>query len=309
MVASEYQSYTGSIGQQLRVQSTRAISWGAVFAGVVIVLAIEVLLSMLGIGIGLSTVNPVEGTTPGASTLGASAGLWWGISYLVALVAGGYVAARLAAQRLTPLDAALHGILTWAFTLLVTFYLLSTAVGSVIGGAFSAVSGTLSGAAEGLKSAAPKITEASGVTPDIVQRTAKDLLTGQPTNADPNSLNAEQAEQEIAADLPKLAAGGDTAKQAHDQIVALMSAQLHISPDEANHRLESLQQKAQQTKDRAINQAKATADTAATGLSRASLFAFAALLMGAFAAAFGGYLGARYDRLARNPHIGERTPG
>src|ERR1700731_2133836 len=148
-------------------RSGRRVSWGAVFAGVMIVLAIQLLLSMLGLGIGLSTVNPTEGSTPNASSLGIGAGVWWGISYLLALFAGGYVAARLAPSRLS-FDGALHGVLTWAFALLVTFYLLTTAVGSVIGGAFSAVSSTLSAATETVKEAAPQAAQAAGVTPDMI---------------------------------------------------------------------------------------------------------------------------------------------
>src|SRR5690348_7873437 len=96
----------------------RRVSWGALFAGVLIVLAVQLLLSMLGLGVGLGTINPSEGGTPNASSLGIGAAAWWGISYLIALLAGGYVAARLAPSRL-PFDGALHGILTWAFALLV----------------------------------------------------------------------------------------------------------------------------------------------------------------------------------------------
>lgn len=116
----------------------RRVSWGAVFAGVMIVLAIQLLLSMLGLGIGLGTINPAAGSTPNASSLGIGAAAWWGVSYLIALVAGGYVAARLAPSRLS-FDGALHGLVTWAFALLLTFYLLTTALGGVIGGAFLGV--------------------------------------------------------------------------------------------------------------------------------------------------------------------------
>ncbi len=266
--------------------ATRRVSWGAVFAGVVMVLAIQLLLSMLGLGIGLSTISPASGDTPNASSLGIGAGVWWAITYLVALFAGGYVAARLAAA-VARLDGALHGLLTWSFTLLVTFYLLSTAVGSVIGGAFSAVGGTLSAAGQTVKEAA------AGVTPDMIQQKAKDLLNAQPTNADPKNLSAEQAQQQIAAVLPKLVAGGDQAKQAHDRITAIMAAQLNITPDEASQRLDKLQGQVAQTTNQVTDKAKQVADKTASGLSEASLIAFVALLLGAAASAFGGHLGAR----------------
>jgi hypothetical protein len=284
----------------IRSRLTRRISWGAVFAGVVMVLAVQLLLSMLGLGIGLSTVDPAQsGGTPSASNLGIGAGVWWGVSYLVALVIGGYVAARLAAN-LAAFDGILHGLLTWAFALLVTVYLLSTAVGSLVGGAFSAVSSTLSAAGQTVKEAAPQVAQAAGITPDVVQQKAKDLLSAQPTNADPKTLSAEQAQQEVAATLPTLVTGDDQAKQAaRERITAIVAAQANITPEEASQRLDKLQAQAAQTKDQTVDKAKQVGDTAASGLSRASLIAFAALLLGAGAAGFGGHLGARREGFER----------
>jgi hypothetical protein len=258
------------------------------------VLAVQLLLSMLGLGIGLSTVDPAQGGgTPSASSFGIGAGLWWGLSYLIALVIGGYVAARLAAN-LADVDGMLHGLLTWAFALLVTVYLLSTAVGSVIGGAFTAVSGTLSAAGQTIKEAVPQAAQVAGITPDVVQQKAKALLSAQPTDVDPKAMSAEQAQQEVAANLPDFVTGDDQAKQAARQrITAIVAAQANITPEEANQRLDRLQAQATQTKDQAVDTAKQVGDQAASGLSRASLMAFAALLLGAGAAAFGGHLGAR----------------
>ena len=279
---------------------SRRISWGAVFAGVVMVLAVQLLLSMLGLGIGLSTVDPAQsGGTPSASNLGIGAGVWWGVSYLVALVIGGYVAARLAAN-LAAFDGMLHGLLTWAFALLVTVYLLSTAAGSLVGGAFSAVSSTLSATGQTVKEATPQLAQAAGMTPDVVQQKAKDLLSAQPTNADPKTLSAEQAQQEVAATLPTLVTGDDQAKQsARERITIIVAAQANITPEEANQRLNKLQAQVAQTKDQTVDKAKQVGDTAASGLSRASLIAFAALLLGAGAAGFGGHLGARRERFER----------
>jgi hypothetical protein len=278
----------------IRPKAARRISWGAVFAGVVMVLAVQLLLSLLGLGIGLSTVEPAQsGGSPSASSLGMGAGLWWGVSYLLALVIGGYVAARLAATA-AHLDGLLHGVLTWAFALLITVYLLSTALGSLIGGAFSAVGSTLSAAGQTIKEAAPQIAQAAGITPDVVQQKAKELLSARPTGADPSTLSAEQAQQEIAAHLPKLVTGEDQAKQAaRDRITAIVAAQANIPPEEAKQRLDTLQAQATQTKDQAVGEAREVGDKAAGGLSRASLMAFAALLLGAGAAAFGGHLGTR----------------
>jgi len=298
MAVSEFErgrAATAPTDVEIRPRAARRISWGAVFAGVVMVLAVQFLLCMLGIGIGLSTVDPAQGGgTPSASSLGIGAGRWWGISYLIALAIGGYVAGRLA--NLAGFNGMLHGLLTWGFALLVTVYLLSTAVGGVIGGAFSAVSSTLSTAGQTIKEAAPQMAQVAGITPDAVQQKAKALLSSGPTGLDPKAMSAEQAQQEVVAKLPDLVTGNDQAKQAaHERITAIMAAQANITPEEATQRLDRLQAQATQTKDEAVNKAKRVGDQAASGLSRASLMAFAALLLGAGAAAFGGHLGARHS--------------
>ena len=77
----------------------RRISWAAIFGGVILVVAVQLLLSLLGAGIGLGTVNTNLGSTPTASSLGIGAGVWWVISSCVALGLGGYIAAWLAGSK------------------------------------------------------------------------------------------------------------------------------------------------------------------------------------------------------------------
>src|SRR6185503_16209445 len=65
--------------------------WGAIFAGVVMVMVIQLALALLGAGIGLSTVDPdnTKAVSIGAIT-------WWMLSGLVAFYFGGWAAGRLA---------------------------------------------------------------------------------------------------------------------------------------------------------------------------------------------------------------------
>jgi len=114
------------------------ISWAAIIASVILVVAVQMLLSMLGLGVGLGLVSPNTNGTPDASSFGIGAGLWWLLSSLVALALGGYVASWLGGLT-TQFDGLLHGIMTWAIATLLTFYLLTSAVGGLIGGAFSVV--------------------------------------------------------------------------------------------------------------------------------------------------------------------------
>ena len=48
----------------------RRVSWGAIFGGVILVVAVQLLLSLLGAGIGLGTVNVTAGSTPSGDSLG-----------------------------------------------------------------------------------------------------------------------------------------------------------------------------------------------------------------------------------------------
>ena len=121
------------------------VSWGAIFAGAVTALVTQVILNMVGVGIGLSSVGPVAADNPAASTLSLSAGVWFIVSGIVAALAGGFIAGRLSGKPVTG-AAGLHGLVSWAVTTLVVLYLLTSAAGGLIGGAFSGVTSTLGGA-------------------------------------------------------------------------------------------------------------------------------------------------------------------
>jgi hypothetical protein len=126
------------------------ISWGAVLAGVAVALAAQLVLNLLGVGIGLATVDTSGGNNPDPRTFSIGAGAWWAVSGIIAASIGGYAAGRLSG-RPKESTAGWHGLIAWAGTTLVVFYLLSTALGTVIGGAFSAVSSAVGGVGRSLR--------------------------------------------------------------------------------------------------------------------------------------------------------------
>jgi hypothetical protein len=270
----------------VRPGSFRRISWGGVFAGLFLVLSIQLLLSMLGFGIGLSIVEPGQGGVPNAGTIGIGAAIWWVVTYIVALVIGSYAAARLAGVALR-FDGVLHGLVTWAFALMVTFYLLTTAVGGVIGGAFGIVGNTLSAAGQGLKAAAPEVAKAAGISTDQIQQRAKELL--QPT--DPSKMSNDQAEAQLVKDVGSYLAGGSGAQQARDRIIDIMAVKLGISRDDAAKRFDQWASQFDRAKASAAQGAVHVADQAANVLSQASIWAFVALLLGAIFSCLGGAWG------------------
>ena len=275
-------------------KSATRLSWGSVFAGVVIAVAVQLVLGILDAGIGLTMVDPVEGTTPGAAGFGIGAGLYWLITTIVALGAGGYAAARVAGVH-ERFDALVHGLVVWGVTLLLTLYLLTSAVGGIIGGAFrtvGAVAGTAGSAVGAAASVAPVAASAAGVDAGDVKDAARDVrseaaayLSDAPN--DPAQMTPEQAQAEIAKQLPALARGGAEGQQAESRIVDVVAAQRKISRPEAQAQVTRAKAQFVQTKNEAVATAKSATDKAAGAAAGTSFILVLALLVGAAAAGFG----------------------
>ena len=76
------------------------ISWGAVLAGVVVALVAQLILNMIGIRIGASTLDRGAGAAENPSARGFSIGadIWVLISGIVGALAGGFAAGRLSGK-------------------------------------------------------------------------------------------------------------------------------------------------------------------------------------------------------------------
>ena len=269
------------------IHTHQRISWAAIFGGVVLVLAAQLLLSLLGAGIGLGTVNTNLGSTPTASSLGIGAGVWWVVSSCIALALGGYVAAWLAGIEIR-FDGLLHGLITWGIATVLTLYLLTSAIGGIIGGGFSALGGIASAAGNGVKEAAKPIAQAAGISPEMLQQQAQAYL--QPTNPDPAKMSSQDAQKEIASNLATYLKGGPEAPAAKERIIDIMAAQLQISHDDAVKRFDDAEAKLKQTRDQTVQTAKDAADASAAAASKTSFAAFGNLLLGGLFAAIGGSL-------------------
>lgn len=130
-----------------RTQLRNHAAWSAILAGVVAALVVQLLLNILGVGLGASSVNAMNtGDNPTASGAGTTAAIWVVISGIVASLVGGAVAGRLSGTSDTN-TARWHGFLSWCVATLAIFYLLSSAAGGLIGGAANALGGTVSAVA------------------------------------------------------------------------------------------------------------------------------------------------------------------
>src|ERR671931_391484 len=113
------------------------VSWGGIFGGVLVAVGLLLLLAALGVAIGISAVDP---TQTEMTKVGTGAGIWAGISLLVALFIGGFVSTRIGATH----DAStgfFAGFLVWVVSLLLVAYLATSGVSSLASGAFSLMGG------------------------------------------------------------------------------------------------------------------------------------------------------------------------
>jgi ElaB/YqjD/DUF883 family membrane-anchored ribosome-binding protein len=268
----------------------RRVSWGAILAGVVVALALHVLLSMLGAGVGLATVQPTQaGDTPSATTIGLGAAIWWAVSGIITAFIGGWVAARLAG---IPSRGAgtLHGLASWAATILVVLYMLSSTATSAVGGAFSLLGQTMSGLGQAAGGAASSAAQALG--------NPLDQIIGEVQSA-ANPNDPQAAGQQLASSVRRmLTSEGDAATEARQSAVDLMVRQ-GVPPDEAQRRVDQWQQQFTETTQQAEEQARAAAEATAKGVSTAAFYGFVALLLGAIAGALGGRTGTPSLEVAR----------
>lgn len=272
------------------------VSWGAVFAGAVAALVIQMILNLIGLGIGLSTLNPTGNDTPTAATLSSGAGIWFVVSGIVASLIGGFLAGRLSGKPAAG-TTGYHGLVSWAVTTLVIVYLLTSAVGGILGGAFGGLTSVLGGAGSAVggtvqtaaQAAAPSLTKLSNPL-DGIENRVRQTSGGQ----DPAALR-DTAAQAVRAYL-----SGDAAQQAQAEqraTEALAKAQ-GISPDEAKAQVQNYRKQYEETVAEAKKKAVAAAEATRSAATQGALYASIALILGALAAFLGGRFGAVDPALA-----------
>jgi hypothetical protein len=112
------------------------VRWGPVFAGLVVALSSQLVLSALGAAIGLTTIAGSGAPRSDAPDVGSAVGIWAIISLLISLFLGGWITAR-ACGPMNRSTALLNGAILWATTLAISAWLLSSGVS----GAFGIVAG------------------------------------------------------------------------------------------------------------------------------------------------------------------------
>lgn len=295
----------------------RRISWGAIIAGTLIALVTMLLLNLLGIGIGLGSINPVEEANP-FSGLGTGAIIWWVVSNLIAIFAGAYVAGKLAGVPLGS-TSMIHGILSWCLYTLVSFYILTTAVGSIISGVGSVVSSTLSAAGSGIEALVNNNKQDQNQSSlisfsDIKDEANKVLNSRENAAFVPDSIEQEVSNtaQEVRSEVGNVSEqdikniaqrvlfeNGKLADNINrEDVVNAVAMETNLSRQEANdvadvivREYNEAKQEVQQFTQEAKQQAEETGQKVAESTSKAAIWTFVALALGAVVAGAGGRTG------------------
>jgi hypothetical protein len=287
----------------MRTVLINRVSWGAVLAGVVVALVAQLILNLIGVGIGAASVDPLTSDNPSATSFSISAGIWWSLSGIIAALIGGFTAGRLSGQPKES-SAAWHGFTSWALTTLVVFYLLTTTLGSIVGGTFRGVAGGAtqtmgSTAATAVQAAAPALSRTADLF-SAIERSVRDASGG----SDPAALR----DAAVAAVKAAVTSDPQQQQEAREGAAQAIAKAQNIPVEQARTQVTQYEQQYRQTVDQAKQQAAAAADTAAKAVSRGALFGSIALILGALASWFGGRMGAVDPTITTERLFARRRP-
>jgi hypothetical protein len=242
------------------------VSWGGVFGGVLVALGFLLLMTALGVAVGISAAQPGE---TDAATLGSGAGVWAGLSLLIALFIGGWVSTRIGAI-FDGTTGFFEGALVWVVAVLLMLYFASSGIGMLAGGAFRLVGGAAETLGAVVQSqAAP---EMSGTVDQMLQR-LKD-----PKTAEQIAAATGLARSEVEATLNETAQRVEKNRGNPAQAAA-----------EAKNGMAQLMQKA-----RSSGALQQKAEEMKPGATRAAWITFGALVLSLLAAVIGAMAGRRH---------------
>jgi hypothetical protein len=170
------------------------VSWGAIAAGAMVALTIYIVLTMVGVALGIELA--VRGSSP---QFGAGAAIYSIVVLLLAMFFGGWATSRLAVGE-SKLEAVLYGLILWGVLFMGMVWLLASGMRTGFGALFGTASGVYT-------------TEEGRVDYDRVTRDLKQA------GVDDATVNKYRSYSERIRDNPASAAdvgrelGGDVAAQ------------------------------------------------------------------------------------------------
>lgn len=292
---------------------TSAVSWGAIAAGAAAAASLSLILLILGVGLGLSSVSPWAREGLSAASIGVSTIVWLTLTQLVSSGAGGYLAGRLRTKWMNTntdevyfRDTA-HGFLAWAVASLATAVLLTSVIGSIVGGGIQAGASVVGGAANMATMAAGGYAASGTMAPeqggpmayfvDSLFRRDGGVAVSSSTSAAMPVDARERSRANEAAEVGRIfmnATRSEPLPAEDTQYVGqLVAHRTGLSQQDAEQRVSDLYARAQARLNDAEAAAKEAADQARKASAYAALWIFVSLLGGAFVASLAATFGGR----------------
>lgn len=306
----------------------RHASWGAIFAGLIIAIAVQILLGLLGLGLGLSILDPSD-PMGGIAGWGIATGIYVVVVQIVSLFVGGYVAARLAPAH-THQTAMFHGLSIWALATIIMVWLGGNTLGLAASGLTSTASAIGSGTAQAVKAVMPddislpdisyqslpeelkqKLRQ-NGITPENFQQEMRNAYNQVVSRQERQQLlqrlqqtigailqNPTQAPEEIDQAIDEVfGQGGILSQEDLAQMQTTLQRQLNLSEQDTQQIANQVQEAAEQARkalkegvQTARQKAMQAAEAASSAIASIALWLFVANLLALIAAVAGGRFG------------------
>jgi len=258
----------------------RRVSWGAIFAGALVTMAVFLTLQILGAGIGASALDLTGSRITSGRSLGIGAAIWWFITGLISLFIGGWIAGRLG-WRLDRLERALHGLTVWSLFYVAMFLLTLTALGALVGGGVSLLGSGVSAAGQAAttpqgQQAIQQTMQSQGLSPQIIQQELAKILGG---GAAPQN---QQGNADVATAVNNYFKSSKRPQDRQEAVEAITQA-TGMSEAQANQMLTNLERAGQQAKETGEKAANVTGGTL-IGMAIAMIVGAIAAVLGSLAA-------------------------
>lgn len=278
------------------------ICWAAIFAGALAAVALSILLFMLGVGLGLSSVSAWSGQGVEGDTLGWTAIAWLAVTQLISAGVGGYIAGRLRIRWLgletneVYFRDTAHGFLAWSLATLMMVALMGSIAGTALMGTDKTVAGMATAAAADASAGAGAGAGAGAPGTGAPQDTAPDRLSywidtlfrqgsaASSTAGDTAQLPQQRSSADMSEEVTRIYAralqGGNLPDEDARHIARLITERTGLSPIQAEQRVHNTFDQIEQSRE----QTKQMAETARRAAAHSTLWMFVALLIGAFVA-------------------------
>jgi hypothetical protein len=292
------------------------VSWSAVIAGSAASAVLSLLLFILGVGLGLSSMSPWRNEGIETSTFGWLSISWVAFTQIVASGFGGYLAGRLRVKwsqlhgdEVYFRDTA-HGFLAWAIASLVTAAVLGSATAAIAtGGAKAGVavaSASAAIAAPATASIAKAADEGGNKESSVIDYYVDNLFH---TMQVPSESNAEATAQpaldasdraEVVRIFSYSLAKGELSAEDKSYLGQMLAHRNGMIAANAEARVTAVYNQTRDSLEQVKTKARQLADQARKIAAKTAIWMFIALLCGAFVASLAATWGGIQRDSARN---------